>query len=277
MTTLFAAAEVYVIGILICNFFGKVEKRAIFRLFFLALCTFLCEVASVRLPLFGEVSVFRECSVYSTAILIGCAAYWYIGKHTPEYQEQARKYKGCVLTAAVFSCLALLESMIYTHWDTIFTNRSLPFYTSSINISTDAFCLLFSIWVILFSEKERAYYMKQEVESILQQRMNEFQLHEQEKSQVMADAQLEKFCAYYKLTDREADILRLVLEGKSNQEISQVLYITVGTVKAHLHSIFSKLEVSRRSQLMTLFMNFEKAAPDVVHSSLSCTEDHTKP
>lgn len=119
--------------------------------------------------------------------------------------------------------------------------------------------------------------MKQEVESILQQRMNEFQLHEQEKSQVMTDAQLDKFCAYYKLTDREADILRLVLEGKSNQEISQVLYITVGTVKAHLHSIFSKLEVSRRSQLMTLFMNFEKAAPDVVRSSLSCTEDHTKP
>ena len=92
MTTLFAAAEVYVIGILICNFFGKVEKRAIIRLFFLALCTFLFEVASVSLPLFGEVSVFRECSVYSTAILIGCAAYWYIGKHTPEYQEKARKY-----------------------------------------------------------------------------------------------------------------------------------------------------------------------------------------
>lgn len=276
MTTLFAAAEVYVIGILIYNFFGKVEKRTICRLFFLALCTFLCEVAPIRLPLFGEVGVFRECSVYSTAILIECAAYWYIGKHTPEYQEQAQKYKGCVLTAAVFYCLALLESMIYTHWDTIFTNRSLPFYANNINIFTDAFCLLFSIWVILFSEKDRANHMKREVESLLQQRMNEFQVHEQEKSHVMAAAQLDKFCAYYKLTEREAEILCLVLEGKSNQEISQVLYITVGTVKAHLHSIFSKLEVSRRSQLMTLFMNYEKAAPDMSASSPANVENQSQ-
>ena len=59
--------------------------------------------------------------------------------------------------------------------------------------------------------------------------------------------------AQYELTEREAEILRLILAGKSNQEISEDLFITVGTVKAHIHSIFGKLDVSKRSQLITKF------------------------
>lgn len=34
-----------------------------------------------------------------------------------------------------------------------------------------------------------------------------------------------------------------------------MLYITTGTVKTHVHSIFNKLEVSRRGQLMSKFVN----------------------
>ena len=69
--------------------------------------------------------------------------------------------------------------------------------------------------------------------------------------------QTEQFCTQYDLTERETEILQLILAGKSNQDISDALFITVGTVKAHVHSIFSKLNVSRRSQLMTLFMEHE--------------------
>ena len=51
------------------------------------------------------------------------------------------------------------------------------------------------------------------------------------------------------LTCREKDILRNLGEGKSNKEISEVLYISEGTVKNHITSILSKLELRDRTQL----------------------------
>ena len=50
------------------------------------------------------------------------------------------------------------------------------------------------------------------------------------------------------LTEREREILRLLAEGASNQEIAERLTLVVGTVKAHNHSIFGKLGVSNRTQ-----------------------------
>ena len=35
-----------------------------------------------------------------------------------------------------------------------------------------------------------------------------------------------------------------------------MLYITIGTVKAHIHSIFGKLEIARRGQLLTCYMDW---------------------
>lgn len=51
------------------------------------------------------------------------------------------------------------------------------------------------------------------------------------------------------LTDREKDILRSLGEGKSNKEISEALYISEGTVKNHITSILSKLDLRDRTQL----------------------------
>ncbi len=50
------------------------------------------------------------------------------------------------------------------------------------------------------------------------------------------------------LTDREQQVLQLLAVGKSNQEISTELYITVGTVKFHINHILEKLNVSDRTQ-----------------------------
>lgn len=50
------------------------------------------------------------------------------------------------------------------------------------------------------------------------------------------------------LTEREHDVLSLVVEGKSNEHIAQHLYITVGTVKCYLTTIFNKLDVKSRTQ-----------------------------
>jgi DNA-binding NarL/FixJ family response regulator len=50
------------------------------------------------------------------------------------------------------------------------------------------------------------------------------------------------------LTPRELDVLRLVAEGKTNSEIGQSLFISVGTVKVHVERIIDKLGVSDRTQ-----------------------------
>jgi serine/threonine protein kinase/WD40 repeat protein len=50
------------------------------------------------------------------------------------------------------------------------------------------------------------------------------------------------------LTPREHEILRLIIDGRSNKEIAQQLTVTVGTVKWYVNQIFSKLHVRSRVQ-----------------------------
>lgn len=50
------------------------------------------------------------------------------------------------------------------------------------------------------------------------------------------------------ITQREQEVLELLAQGASNYEISQELYVTVATVKAHLTNIFDKLKVTSRTQ-----------------------------
>lgn len=52
----------------------------------------------------------------------------------------------------------------------------------------------------------------------------------------------------YSLTEREREILQLIVDGLSNAEIAQKLYITVGTVKTHVRNILSKLGANDRAQ-----------------------------
>ncbi len=49
-------------------------------------------------------------------------------------------------------------------------------------------------------------------------------------------------------TPREKDVLRLLMEGLTNKEIANKLFISEKTVKSHLNNVFKKLDVSRRLQ-----------------------------
>lgn len=54
------------------------------------------------------------------------------------------------------------------------------------------------------------------------------------------------------LTRREQEILALIASGRTNQEIAQILYITPGTVRVHVHAILKKLDVHDRTQAAVL-------------------------
>lgn len=50
------------------------------------------------------------------------------------------------------------------------------------------------------------------------------------------------------LTEREMEVLQLIAQGKSNQEVADELFIGIKTVKYHLTNLFSKLGVEDRTQ-----------------------------
>jgi NarL family two-component system response regulator LiaR len=51
-----------------------------------------------------------------------------------------------------------------------------------------------------------------------------------------------------RLTERETDVLRLLAQGQSNQEIAFNLHISMTTVRSHVSNILMKLDVSNRTQ-----------------------------
>jgi DNA-binding CsgD family transcriptional regulator len=64
------------------------------------------------------------------------------------------------------------------------------------------------------------------------------------------EEKIENFCVTYELTNRQKDIVTLIIEGDSNKEISEKLFITEGTVKTHIYNIFKKVEVTSRQQII---------------------------
>ena len=55
-----------------------------------------------------------------------------------------------------------------------------------------------------------------------------------------------------RLTDREADVLRLLDTGASNREIAKSLFVTEATVKTHLVHLFDKLGVDSRARAVAV-------------------------
>ena len=65
-----------------------------------------------------------------------------------------------------------------------------------------------------------------------------------------------QFIEKYGISKREEEIIQKICEGKSNLEISDSLFITVQTVKDHIHRIFLKTGVRNRIQLSNLIQSF---------------------
>ena len=69
--------------------------------------------------------------------------------------------------------------------------------------------------------------------------------------QVLVKAQTESFAPKL-LTDKETEVIKLLAQGMKNREIADKLYISERTVKSYLTTIYSKLEVSSRTQAIAV-------------------------
>lgn len=95
------------------------------------------------------------------------------------------------------------------------------------------FFLLFGIWLAnkLTNPKEKTIIVEKEIRVAT----TDFVLNE---------AELEA----RKISKRELEVLTLMAEGLSNNEIAEKLFVSLNTIKTHSAKLFEKLEVKRRTQ-----------------------------
>jgi DNA-binding CsgD family transcriptional regulator len=67
-----------------------------------------------------------------------------------------------------------------------------------------------------------------------------------------SDRVLDRIAEDYPISKREREVMQLIFEGKSNQEIQEQLFISHHTVKNHIYNLYRKMGVKSRSQLMSL-------------------------
>ena len=58
------------------------------------------------------------------------------------------------------------------------------------------------------------------------------------------------------LTERESEVLKLMSEGRTAQNIGEELHLSEATVKTHLHNLYEKLEVSDRAAAVATAMRW---------------------
>jgi NarL family two-component system response regulator LiaR len=62
------------------------------------------------------------------------------------------------------------------------------------------------------------------------------------------------------LTEREREVLNLVVQGHSNQQIADAMVISLSTVKAHISNILSKLQVASRAEAIAYALKHKLVA-----------------
>ncbi len=69
--------------------------------------------------------------------------------------------------------------------------------------------------------------------------------------------EIKQFHAFYKITDRELNIIDQLVSGAANREIASALGITHNTLKRHIANIYIKLNISNKVELMNLLRDFD--------------------
>ena len=69
---------------------------------------------------------------------------------------------------------------------------------------------------------------------------------------------IERAVKEYKISEREREVLERLLKGFNHKQIQEELFISFHTVKNHIYSLYKKLEVSSRWELMRFFKEMNK-------------------
>lgn len=148
-----------------------------------------------------------------------------------------KHYRKILLCTLLFSFLIVIEDSIVIFNFDIYTNLLVKINNRS--VTEDILSIIYSLFVICLLSKE----LQSDNSTYIPAPMDKPADHDY----------FYQFVKMHNLTSREQDILKYLLEDKSNQEISDILFISIGTVKTHVHNIYHKMEVTKRNQLIKVY------------------------
>ena len=140
---------------------------------------------------------------------------------------------GCIVAEDFYNILVVPMSLAPS-W--------LQLYLSERNFSENIFACYFAILLIIYAHHVLSIRMQEAPE---EKNVSDLDRHIEEQMPFYRNA--------YKLSNRETEVMRLVVLGKSNQEIADELFLAVGTVKTHIHNILVKTEQQNRTTLILHF------------------------
>lgn len=140
---------------------------------------------------------------------------------------------GCIVAEDFYNILVVPMSLAPS-W--------LQLYLSERNFSENVFACYFAVLLIAYAYHVLSIRMQEAPE---EKNVSDLDRHIEEQMPFYRNA--------YKLSKREAEVMRLVVLGKSNQEIADELFLAVGTVKTHIHNILVKTEQQNRTTLILHF------------------------
>jgi len=145
-----------------------------------------------------------------------------------------KKYKLPIIYGLSLAMLLVLLKLTEYHW--LIIDHSMEIYTGMIAL---LFTLL-GIWVAV-----KLFRPKKEVTIIEKEKIVEKEILVTGSATFI---QNQKAIDDAEISAREMEVLQLMANGLSNQEIADNLYVSVNTVKTHITNLFFKLEVTRRTQ-----------------------------
>ncbi len=127
------------------------------------------------------------------------------------------------------------------------TNSKLLFWGSIFSLLLIV-TLVFSIYLLRKNKKLELEYQNSELQKYILQinKLEDLVSNNANISQKLNSIKIKD----YELSKRETEVLELITNGFSNDEISEKMYISKNTVKTHIKNIYSKLDVKNRIQAM---------------------------
>lgn len=149
----------------------------------------------------------------------------------PQLPEVILKNKGAILYGCSLAILLLLLKWLEFRW--VVVQHATEIYTGAV-------ALLFTclgIWLAVKLAKPKTVIVEKEV-------VKEVWVQHKDIN--------EKAIETLGLSKREMEVLQLMSEGLSNQEIADRLFVSLNTVKTHCSRLFEKMDVKRRTQAVEL-------------------------
>ena len=190
---------------------------------------------------------------------LGTSGLLYLSQYPESLDREMVSYKTLLGVTVIFSVLILIEDTIVIFSFDVYSNPMVKINNRS--LSEDIMSIIYSIYAIKYLTRQLRLPRLDvgDAGTIFQETPPpSVQIPPDQED---ADTAFLHFANHYQLTSREQDILKILLTDKNNQEISDALYISIGTVKTHIHNIFQKVNVTKRSQLLRIYYEYKRKMP----------------